>query len=726
MALNKGLLALAGTSLLIPTLAQALTIQHVRVTSVIGEPFRAEVTVTDIGGLTSAQLQGSLASDADFQLLGVNQNSPVPPLSFETRIPSPERGVITITSRQPIQDPYLDFVMRIGGGRNVRLQHITALIDPPASTRRTMTAAAPVSLPPVVAPSTVNSTYPKNTSTPSAPVSPLTSPVAQRVPTEPVAPIARPAISLPVVTRIPASPAPVVTSSSVATSALPTASLPPVRMAVPSQTRPLTVATPPVQTTAARFSPAPAGQIVPTGQTAPLALPASNKPAPVVPVTPPAATALMAEKPVLPAAVATAQPEPKAPLIQTAEIPLIPLRQSPPPMDAPPEPLQASGPPPVETPLREPPKNDVPHPVSTDTMVATQQQVLEHPQSPTATQTPAETPTQAPTQTQSSTQEIAPPPSELVAAQTSQPTVVPTPPEPSAVQPSPVQSSPAESAAIKANQTAEPPITAAEAAALTAELQAAEKKSASIPPLVTSASGSIHYQVQGQDSLWKIAQRLQPELHMSVPQLVTTLHRLNQQAFVHGNPNQLRKGVHLVLPPQARELPMSGPEHQPTLAAKPARSTLPPTTVNTGKIQPAPRRGALPRAEMTLIAPGNDGLALGNAKQGRTQGDQPLSTALATSVGNARARTKALQSDISQLTQRLQLNDRRLAIQNARLAELEQRLKARREAKRNPMKPANTIHAMALGLGLITSLGAVHNSTESVATAAAMHLGVSL
>jgi Tfp pilus assembly protein FimV len=128
---NVFLSALLLSNFFVAEHAFALSVQPIQVKSALGEPFRAHLVISDIAGVDPSTIRASLASDNEFIQLGINKRNLANELHFSTAITSPERGVITITSDRPLNDPYIEFVVHIGFGRNVRLQQVTALVDPP-------------------------------------------------------------------------------------------------------------------------------------------------------------------------------------------------------------------------------------------------------------------------------------------------------------------------------------------------------------------------------------------------------------------------------------------------------------------------------------------------------------------------------------------------------------------------------------------------------------------
>lgn len=241
--------------------------------------------------------------------------------------------------------------------------------------------------------------------------------------------------------------------------------------------------------------------------------------------------------------------------------------------------------------------------------------------------------------------------------------------------------------------------------------------SAPPPPLMTEAerAAAPKYVVKANDSLWKIASGLQGTLNKPTGQIMKQIRQLNETAFKRGDPNQLKQGAQLVLP--KADKPAQDLVTQRTAPPAP----LPPKPLVPKPIAPPPttpivRSGRLPQAEMTLIAPTGTGIAQGNSlTTGRRTGVQPLSRDLATRVGQARQKTVALRREVLELDAQVAVNDQKIALQNAKLAELEQRLKARKDAKRRA-QAQSTVPVIALTLAALfgSTFGAqpVYAATE--------------
>lgn len=184
--------------------------------------------------------------------------------------------------------------------------------------------------------------------------------------------------------------------------------------------------------------------------------------------------------------------------------------------------------------------------------------------------------------------------------------------------------------------------------------------------------------VQNNESLWKIAKQLEPELKQPVGQIMQRIRDMNEGAFIAGDPNQLRRGATLILPENSKKS---------TLVAAPqaAATKKPITTAPTSKTTaPIVRSGRLPKAELTLVAPTASGSAQGNSNTGQNVSSQPLPREIVLKIGQERRKTVLMQHEVTELDAQLALNDKKIAMLNAKLAQLEQQLKMRNEIKRQP------------------------------------------
>jgi pilus assembly protein FimV len=132
MVLRKLTMALLSLGVILPGLTHALAVHDIKTKSALGEPFSAEVELTDIGDLTEEDIKVGLAQQEDFERLGIERVYFLTELRFEVVVKG-GRSVIKITSSKRVTEPFLDFIIRVSWPSNTRLQQVTTFLDPPVS-----------------------------------------------------------------------------------------------------------------------------------------------------------------------------------------------------------------------------------------------------------------------------------------------------------------------------------------------------------------------------------------------------------------------------------------------------------------------------------------------------------------------------------------------------------------------------------------------------------------
>ena len=173
--------------------------------------------------------------------------------------------------------------------------------------------------------------------------------------------------------------------------------------------------------------------------------------------------------------------------------------------------------------------------------------------------------------------------------------------------------------------------------------------------------------VQRNESLWSIAQRIAGQTQQPVYKVMNQIKAQNEHAFVGGNANRLRQGAHLNF--NLGTVPSHKNPSTNQMAAQTAHG------VPAGKA-----KYRLQQAEMTLIAESNQDSSTGSAKKDTQQ--QKTSADLSLKVMTAREKTVTLQRNVTQLELALRGKEQRIQLLNARLAELQEQLKAQQETKK--------------------------------------------
>ena len=152
--------------------------------SALGQPLRAEVEVTSVGRDEAGSLSVKLASQSAFRQANLEFNPALAALRFTLDKRSDNTYVVSVTSLQPINEPYLDVLLELTWSTGRVLREYTVLLDPPAL-RATPDVVAPV------------------TPSPAAPVATAPAPAAAPPPA-PIAAAPAPAAETPAPTVAPA------------------------------------------------------------------------------------------------------------------------------------------------------------------------------------------------------------------------------------------------------------------------------------------------------------------------------------------------------------------------------------------------------------------------------------------------------------------------------------------------------------------------------------------
>ncbi len=190
MVLRKLAVALLSVGVMLPGLGHALAVRDLQTKSALGEPYQGEIELVEVGDLNADEIKVSLATQEDFERLGVERVYFLTDLRFDVVLNGAGRSYVKITSSKPVREPFLDFVVRIAWPGNTRLQGVTALLDPPVLADTTpQEVARPLVAQPVVAapvkPAPVVDAAPQQTEPPK----PVLPPTADKRPVRQPAPV---------------------------------------------------------------------------------------------------------------------------------------------------------------------------------------------------------------------------------------------------------------------------------------------------------------------------------------------------------------------------------------------------------------------------------------------------------------------------------------------------------------------------------------------------------
>jgi pilus assembly protein FimV len=126
--------------------ADALGLGGLRTVSALNQPFIGEIDLFDVGSDELDTVKAALASPDAFAESGIERYLFLTGLAFQPEV-SPRGGaVIRITSREPIREPFMDFLVEVVWPAGQMVKEFTVLLDPPSMSER----RAPEVQPPVM------------------------------------------------------------------------------------------------------------------------------------------------------------------------------------------------------------------------------------------------------------------------------------------------------------------------------------------------------------------------------------------------------------------------------------------------------------------------------------------------------------------------------------------------------------------------------------------------
>jgi pilus assembly protein FimV len=128
--------------------ASAVGLGEIRLQSAMNEPLRAEIALLNLGDLNESQIVAGLAPQEDFQRAGIDREFQLADLRFKVDLTNSASPVIRVSSRQPMKEPYLDFLVELRWTSGRLLREYTMLLDLPL-----FAGTPPVGKPAAAAPS---------------------------------------------------------------------------------------------------------------------------------------------------------------------------------------------------------------------------------------------------------------------------------------------------------------------------------------------------------------------------------------------------------------------------------------------------------------------------------------------------------------------------------------------------------------------------------------------
>lgn len=129
--LRKLALSLAVAGALATTQVNALGLGNITVKSALNEPLDAEIQLLQVRDLNPLQIKPSMANEDEFALAGVSQQRALSDIRFQVKVNPNGTGVILLTSRRPVKEPFMNFLVEVNWPSGRLVREYTLLLDPP-------------------------------------------------------------------------------------------------------------------------------------------------------------------------------------------------------------------------------------------------------------------------------------------------------------------------------------------------------------------------------------------------------------------------------------------------------------------------------------------------------------------------------------------------------------------------------------------------------------------
>ena len=131
MHLLRKLVFVLGVSLVLVSQAQALGVGGSELHSALNQPLKADIELTNLGDLQEDDIVVSLAANADFERAGIDRLMFYSQLNFELLLNHETGPKIRVTTRGPVREPYLNFLLELRWASGRLIREYTFLLDLP-------------------------------------------------------------------------------------------------------------------------------------------------------------------------------------------------------------------------------------------------------------------------------------------------------------------------------------------------------------------------------------------------------------------------------------------------------------------------------------------------------------------------------------------------------------------------------------------------------------------
>lgn len=112
-------------------IVSAANMGGINVTSALGHPLKAEISLAELGPNDKSTLVAKMASVNDFKSAGIEYPYSMPKLTFEIDARTTGETFLRITSTQPVNEPFVSLLIELSWPSGKLLREYTFLLDPP-------------------------------------------------------------------------------------------------------------------------------------------------------------------------------------------------------------------------------------------------------------------------------------------------------------------------------------------------------------------------------------------------------------------------------------------------------------------------------------------------------------------------------------------------------------------------------------------------------------------
>ncbi|MCB1751298.1 MAG: FimV family protein [Gammaproteobacteria bacterium] len=119
-----------------PFAVHSLGLGDIKTKSGLNQQFQADIELLSVRDEEIGDIRASLASEEVFAKAGVNRPFFLSQLKFKPVLLANGKGIIRVTSREPVREPFLNFLVELNWPKGRLFREFTVLLDPPVSLRR--------------------------------------------------------------------------------------------------------------------------------------------------------------------------------------------------------------------------------------------------------------------------------------------------------------------------------------------------------------------------------------------------------------------------------------------------------------------------------------------------------------------------------------------------------------------------------------------------------------